>query len=118
MSDILENSSLLGYYFIIFQSNLNNFVKCWFDGNEYYDYMNIDDFLNLFFKINSTNDLIVQAQNCLNTTGIYLWDINNKKIKQLYNNNDFEGSIGQDLNNVFKDFKKSLDNEERILYRF
>lgn len=80
-----SNANLLGYYFIIFQSNLNGYVKCWLDGSESYTYYVDDDFIGLFEKINSDKSLIYKALDCLNTTGIYLWDIDKGKINRLTN---------------------------------
>lgn len=81
--DMSKNSAnLLGYYFIIFQSQLNGFIKCWLDGSENYTYYSEEDFIGLFEKIDSSNSLIFKAMNCINTTGIYIWDITEETIKR------------------------------------
>lgn len=108
----------IGYYFIMFQSTLDHYVKCWFDGNEYYDFMLFDDFLDLFLKAGSSHKTYLEAADALSTTSIYLWDISSDSIRPLHNSNYDEGSIGDDLNKTFQNYKKSLDNPERVLYRF
>lgn len=107
-----KNPSNIGYYFILFQYNFNGYVKCWFDGNEYFNYMTVNDFVNLFDKANADYKTKVQVLKYLDTDGIYLWDVLNSTVRQVHNTNVRESTIGQDIQNAFKDYKnlKKSDN--------
>lgn len=107
-------ADLLGYYFIIFQSNFKGYVKCWMDGAEDYSFYSEEDFIGLFEKIDSEQSLIFQAMNCLCTTGIYIWDISSGTIKRLTNKSE-RVSVAEDIPglNPFKKEKKSWGSLER-----
>lgn len=103
-----NSASLLGYYFIIFQSQLNGFVKCWLDGSEDFTYYSDRDFIGLFEKIEADDKLIYKAFDCLNTTGIYIWDITGETIKRATALPE-ERSLVEEINkmNPLKNEKKS-----------
>lgn len=112
-----KDTDTLGYYFIIFQSNLRGYVKCWLDGDEDYSFLSREDFLDLFEKINSDFSLVCKAKDCLDTTGIYIWDINSKTIKRLTNKSE-RPSLIEDLNriNPFLNEKNNKDVIERRIF--
>lgn len=77
------HSELLGYFFIIFQTTLNGYVKCWIDGSENYTFLTLDKFKELFDTSNSPLELKIYALKCLNTTSMFYWDIDNEIIKRV-----------------------------------
>lgn len=108
------NADLLGYYFIIFQSNFRGYVKCWMDGSDDYSFYSENDFLDLFDKIDSDPNLIFKAKDCLCTTGLYLWDISSGTIKRLTNKPERVSAAEEIPNlNPFKKENKSWGSIER-----
>lgn len=94
-----SHSELLGYYFIMFQTTNSNFVKCWIDGSENYTYKTLDEFFKLFDTSKSPKNLKLTAQHYLNTTSIYLWDIDNENIKRVTPVYE-ESNIGELINQM------------------
>lgn len=74
MQQEIEQTSI-GYFFIVFQSTLTGFVKCWFDGDEYFNYMSEDDFLDMVSKEDREGQVIIKVSQCLSSSGVYLWDV-------------------------------------------
>lgn len=76
------NSSILGMYFIVFQTQFNGFVKVYVDGDDNCDFYFKDDFLNLALKINNPK-LYNELSEALTESSFYLWDIDNNTVKRL-----------------------------------
>ena len=89
----------IGYYFIVFQTTFTGYVKCWMDGNENYKYFTVDEFLNLFTKSNSPSSLRVEASKCIDTSSIYMWDVENSTIRRLNPSTD-RPSLRSEINRL------------------
>lgn len=76
-------TELLGFYFMVFQRTPSErFVKCWIDGDDnwvYYDVETIIDFTRKDGYTTVTNKIL----DCLNTTGIYFWDVSKDTVHRL-----------------------------------
>lgn len=68
-----------GIFFILFQSQLNGYVKCWIDGSEDPEYMLEEEFKDLVRKAYN-DDFIYKILDCISTTSIFLWDVMKKTI--------------------------------------
>lgn len=99
-------SDILGYSYIIFQNLGNGFIKCFLDGNPNYTYFAEDYFLNMLSMIDSSYYFIQEVKEALTYTNIYIWDVDNYKIKIL-NSKSTPDSLTSDLNNSFKNIMKS-----------
>ena len=82
------HSELLGYYYIMFQSTFNNYVKCWIDGSETYTFLTPEKFYKLFDTSESPSNLKMKARHCLDTTSIYYWDIDGETINMVVLDNE------------------------------
>lgn len=102
-----DTANLLGYYFIIFQSNFKGYVKCWMDGSEDYTFLSEKEFIELFNKIEADPKLIYKALDCLNTTSIYIWNILEGSIKKLSNKSEIPSLTAE----IFK--MSPLNNERK-----
>ena len=78
-----SHSELLGYFFIIFQTTLNGYVKCWIDGSENYTYVTREKFEEFFDTSKSPLNLKLYAINCLKTTSMYFWNVDEEIIKRV-----------------------------------
>ena len=117
MANTKRNSTIVGYNFILFQSAGNNLVKCWFDGNENYDYLYIDDFISLFEKVGTDYEKMLYLQRYLDTTSFYLWDVDNNSVQVAKLDKTPDRSIGDDLNEVYSNALKALSQKDEELYR-
>lgn len=72
----------LGFYFIIFQSQFNGFVKCFIDGSESATFYSNADFLDLVKQVQDSS-LISNVREALSTASFYLWDVSNSTVKRL-----------------------------------
>ncbi len=100
----------IGYYFIVFQSNLRGYIKCWMDGSEDYTYFSEEDFIGLFEKAGSIN-LRSSVLDCISTTGIYLWDVSGGRIRRL--SNIYERSLlREDMNSMNPLLRKNRNSED------
>lgn len=78
-----SHSELLGYFFIIFQTTLNGYVRCWIDGSENYTFITLEKFMEFFDVSKSPSELKIFALKCLDTTSMFYWDIDNEIIKRV-----------------------------------
>lgn len=97
MQQEIEQTSI-GYYFVVFQSTLTGFVKCWFDGSEYFDFMTEDGFLDMVSKENHDGQVIIKASQCLSSSGVYLWDVQAGAISPLRPQSMPEDTVASLLN--------------------
>jgi len=112
MADKKKNSSIIGYNYILFQSNLNNFVKCWYDGAEDYDYLHRSDFVDLFEKIGSTYAQLTCLNKYLDTTSLYVWDVDNNIVLKATKDNRPDYTLGKDVTNAIKDAVKEIEKKD------
>lgn len=105
-------SEILGYYYIMFEATFTGFVKCWMDGSENYKYLSTDEFLNLFKKLNVPFEVLYKVDEYINTSGIYMWDLNNSRITKLTPQSGKDEYIGEAINKMnpfyIRDSKKSF----------
>lgn len=59
---------------MLFQSQLNGYVKAWIDGDENYGYYTIDEIMKLV-KGTGDHKLVTAVSNMLATASFYLWDV-------------------------------------------
>lgn len=111
MSDKKKNSLIIGYNYILFQSNLRNFVKCWYDGSEDYDYIHRDDFVELFRKIGSNDAQIICLNKYLDSTSLYVWDVDNNIVFKATKDNRPEYTLGQDVTSAIRDAVTDLEKK-------
>lgn len=76
------SENAIGIFFIMFQSQLNGYIKCWIDGSDYPDMMTSDEFKLLVKKVNN-DDLYFLILDCINTTSIYLWDVMKSTVRRM-----------------------------------
>lgn len=117
MSSSKRNSTIVGYSYILFQSGGHALVKCWFDGSESYDFIYIEDFINLFEKVGSTYEQILGVQRCLDTTSFYLWDVDQNIVIPARLDNTPDRNIGDDLNQTYADALRALTQDPDEIYR-
>lgn len=107
----VENT--LGFYFIIYQSQLNGYVKCFIDGSEDPTFFSIEDFLHLGESITDSHFQYALGESVY-TTSFYIWDVQNFSIKRLQPS--FEPSyLGEEflkLKNSVKEQSKSRGYSE------
>ena len=99
MSDLTDK---LGFYFLVFQrASINStFLKCYIDGDTkpvFYTDQELLDFCN---QVGYDGQTEAKLKNCLDTTSIYLWDIEERTIKRLSPNYNFENSKLESLKNA------------------
>lgn len=72
----------IGFYFMIFQSQLNGYIKCYIDGDDSYVLYSVSDFLDLASKLRSEslNNLL---KDCISTTSFFVWDVMNSSVKRM-----------------------------------
>lgn len=102
MSDKKKNSLIIGYNYILFQSNLRNFVKCWYDGSEDYDYLHRDDFVGLFEKIGASFAQLTCLNKYLDSTSLYVWDVDANIVYKATKDNVQELTLGQDVTSAIR----------------
>lgn len=78
-----SHSELLGYFFIIFQTTLSRYVRCWIDGSENYTFITLEKFKEFFDTSESPSELKNFALQCLDTTSMFYWDVDNEIIKRV-----------------------------------
>ena len=102
----MENlkSEDIGYSYIVFQHHINGYIKCYLDGNEDYTFFDRLKFYDLAEKSGGV-ELANAIRKAMSTTGIFLWDVDNKRIKRLFNKN-MEDSLIRDINKIPKVFPK------------
>lgn len=73
----------LGFFFVVFQRTLSgNYVKCFIDGDSDYTFIEIDTLVEMTQK-KGYNPIMNQILDCLNTTGMYIWDVYHNTIQRL-----------------------------------
>ena len=100
----MTNSSIIGFYFLIFQSQLNGFLKCWIDGSDSYSFYTQKEILDFAIKTENPNLIIPPLKNAFSQTSFFIWDVNENKITRLRSNQQ-EESIRSFIND-----KKSIHN--------
>ncbi len=113
MANSKKNSTIIGYNYIIFQSRLDNFVKCWYDGSDNYDFVHIDDFVELFEKIGSNYSQIITLKKYLDTTNIYVWDVDNNAVFRARKDNFSDKTLGSDLAGSIKEAIHYIENKSQ-----
>ena len=83
MAKTKSHSELLGYFFIIFQTTLTGYVRCWIDGSENYTFITLEKFKEFFDVSKSPIELKNYALQCLNTTSMFYWDVDSEVIKRV-----------------------------------
>lgn len=83
MANKKTHSELLGYFYIMFQTTLSGYVKCWVDGSENYNYITVEKFKEFFDTSKSPVQLKFYALQCLDTTSIYFWNVDEETIKRV-----------------------------------
>lgn len=82
-----QNKSLteiLGFYFMVFQHDpRSSYVKCFFDGETQARYYKMDEIIEFGNKKGFEPKLTTSFKNAFSMTGLFLWDVENKKIKKL-----------------------------------
>lgn len=113
MAEHKKNSLIIGYNYILFQSNLNNFVKCWYDGSDEYDYIYRSDFIKLFEKVGSNYAQLTTLNKYLDSTNLYVWDVDANYVAKVTKDNSVEHTIGKDINNAIKDTLKQIEGKSK-----
>ena len=90
----------IGYNYIVFQRYINDYIKCYLDGNVNYTFFEKTQFYNLAEKSGGV-ELANAIRKAMSTTGIFLWDVGNRRLKRLFNKNS-ESSLIKDMNESFK----------------
>lgn len=94
----------IGYNYIVFQRYINDYIKCYLDGNVNYTFFEKTQFYNLAEKSGGV-ELANAIRKAMSTTGIFLWDIENRRIRRLFNKNT-ETSLIKEINEIPKIFPK------------
>jgi hypothetical protein len=84
------NSSTIGFYFLIFQSQLNGFLKCWIDGSDSYSFYTQKEILDFASKTENPNLIIPSLKNAFSQTSFFIWNVNENKITRLRSNQQEE----------------------------
>ena len=90
----------IGYSFIVFQQHINGYIKCFLDGNTDYTFFDKNKFYDLDERSGGV-ELSNAIRKATSTTGIFLWDVGNRRLKRLFNKSS-ENSLIQDMNESFK----------------
>lgn len=82
MSDLTDK---LGFYYVVFQRMMDdNYIKCWIDGNEDYEIYTQEELLNFCNILGIDSEMTVRLKNAFCETSIFLWDVEERKVKRLY----------------------------------
>lgn len=81
-----SNSSKLGFFFVIFQSQLNGYIKCWMDGKESWDYYSVDEIFDLLEKLDDSYKIKLSLAEAFSQTSFFLWDVDANKVTRLQAN--------------------------------
>ena len=90
----------IGYSYIVFQQHINGYIKCLLDGNKEYTFFDKNKFYDLAERSGGV-ELSNAIRKAMSTTGIFLWDVENRRLKRLFNKNS-ESSLIKDMNESFK----------------
>lgn len=104
----------IGYSYIVFQHHITDYIKCYLDGNEDYTFFDKIKFYDLAEKSGGT-ELANAIRKAMSTTGIFLWDVENRRIKRLFNKNT-ESSLVKDINEIPKVFSGFSNYSDFPLY--
>jgi hypothetical protein len=110
-------TEILGYYFVIFQRNLaGNMVKCYIDGDEDYVLMDKEYFLELSQKA-GYNPLGSKLLGCLDTTSIYVWDVEENTVSKLHTQSGNTSGLNKMISSAAKDILANR-KEDILSYSF
>ena len=90
----------IGYSYIVFQQHINGYIKCFLDGNKEYTFFDKNKFYDSAERSGGV-ELSNAIKKAMSTTGIFLWDVGNRRLKRLFNKNS-ESSLIKDMNESFK----------------
>ena len=87
-----ELTDKLGFYFLIFQrASVNStLLRCYMDGNDKAVYYKDQELLDFCNQAGFDKDVEMRMKDCLDTTSIYLWDVEGRVIKRLSPGYNFE----------------------------
>lgn len=78
-----KNSEQLGIYYIVFQYQFNNWVKCFLDGSENYELLYIDDFIAFTKELPNKGNIESQIREALSESSFFLWDVDGGYVRRL-----------------------------------
>lgn len=73
----------IGFYYLIFLPQPDNYVRCWIDGAEDYTLYTREEILAFSQAAGINYKLRLDLQEALSTYSVYIWDVENETIKTL-----------------------------------
>lgn len=109
-----SNSSILGIFYILFQTQFNGFVKCFIDGDEDVNYYSVSDFLDLAKQLKNQN-VVASISEALTESSFFLWDVDGENVRRLSSTTTQKESPMQILSKI-KDTPKEIIEDNFIRF--
>lgn len=108
-----KNSEQLGIYYVVFQYQFNNWVKCFLDGSDDYSLLYIDDFLAFTKELPNKGDIEAQLREALSESSFFLWDVDGGYVRRLSSSSFEKENIFANLK-VLKKEQKVFDSRNPV----
>ena len=92
----MSNSETLGFYFVVFQTQFNNYVKCWIDGEEDYTLYTEEELLDFASKVDTPYPVSRKISDALIESSFFLWDVDANEVTRITPSKSFH-SIREEL---------------------
>ena len=92
----MDNSKVLGFYYMVFQTQFNGYVKCWIDGEEDYNLYTEQELLNLAAKLNNSYPIRRKISDALIESSFFLWDVDADEVTRISPKHNLE-SVRENL---------------------
>lgn len=108
-----KNSEQLGIYYIVFQYQFNNWVKCFLDGSENYELLYIDDFIAFTKELPNKGNIESQIREALSESSFFLWDVDGGYVRRLSGSSFEKENVLANLK-VLKEEKNVFDSRNPV----
>ena len=101
-------SSVLGFYFLIFQNYPNFYAKCWIDGSDEWSFIDKEELRSYTQKAHPDPLLLKKMDECFNDYDLHLWDVEEGTITKLSPNFKSE-ELKEKLKEIIQPGKSNKD---------